>query len=225
MVWLLVVIGIYTVVRQTAPQPYVVLIRALADANEVIEGEHSFDTTEYKYNQIKWRGSGCFIRPNLILTAGHVVDNTTRFEIVLSNGKVRPGFFEYQEDKSLADVGLIRVRGSYPVTHFGKFPRLGQDVWISGYALAEMPLTLTRGIVSCVDRDTDFFGRINLLQVDSASWPGHSGSPVLNKYNQIIGMLIGGLIESDNWSICVGVDVIKLSLIKYDASKALESRK
>ena len=187
-------------------QPYVVLIRALDEDG-----------------QVKWSGSGCFVRSDLILTAGHVVDDTKEFEIVLPNGKTRPAFFEYQEDANLADVGFIRIRGDYPVTHFGKSARLGSDVWIAGYALAEMPLTLTKGIVSCLDRDNDFFGKLNLLQVDSASWPGHSGSPILNKHNQIVGMLIGGLVESDNWSLCVPVRALKLSLAKYDATKTLES--
>jgi S1-C subfamily serine protease len=184
-------------------KPYVVLIRAM-DGNDV-----------------KWSGSGCFICKDLILTAGHVVKDTKEFEIILPNGKIRPGFFAYQEDPNLTDVGFIRVRGDYPTSRFGKSPHLAQDVWIAGYAMAEMPLTLTKGIVSCTNRDIDFFGRINQLQVDSASWPGHSGSPVLDRHNHIVGILIGGLQYCDSWSICVDIRVIKLSLAKYDAAEAL----
>ena len=204
--FVLLVCGLGILVTQYDSQPYVVMVRALDE-----EG------------QLKWRGSGSFIRPDLILTAGHIVKDTKEFEIILPNGKIRPAFFEYREDANLADVGFIRIRGDYPTTNFGKSARLGQDVWISGYAFAEMPLTLTKGVVSCLNRDNDFFGKLNLLQVDSASWPGHSGSPVLNKHNQIVGMLIGGLVKSDNWSICVPVNVIRLSLTKYDATKTLES--
>ena len=190
---------------QSDSQPYVVLIYAL-DPNGVT----------------KWSGSGCFIRSDLILTAGHVVQDTERFEIVLPNGHIRPGYFAYIEDVNLTDVGLVKVRGDYPVTSFGHTPHLGRDVWIAGYAFAERPLTLTKGIISCVDRDSDFFGKINLLQVDSAAWPGHSGSPVLDNHNRIVGILVGGLVESDNWSICVPVKIIRLSLVKYDVTAALE---
>jgi S1-C subfamily serine protease len=202
---LFILVGVVGIVRSLPDsRPYIVLVRAL-DPNGVT----------------KWSGSGVFIRKGLILTAGHVVHDTKEFEIILPNGKIRPGFFAYQEDPNLTDMGFIRVRGDYSITHFGKTPYLGQDVWIAGYALAEIPLTLTKGIVSCINRDTDFFGRINLLQIDASSWPGNSGSPVLDKHNHIVGILVGGLRNSDNWSICVSVDVIKLSLAKYDAMEAL----
>ena len=191
---------------QSDSQSYVVLIRAL-DSNGVA----------------KWSGSGCFIRHDLILTAGHVVQDTERFEIVLPNGHVRPGFFAYQEDVNLADVGFIRVIGSYLATPFGGLPYQGQKVQIIGYPFGVMPAMLTEGVISCVNRDDDFFGKANLLQTDAASWPGNSGSPVLDKHRHIIGMLIGGLVESDNWSICVPVRVLRLSLAKYDAIKTLEA--
>lgn len=202
-------------------QPHIVLIRALSDSDDAVDYNHSYLASDGGDN-IKWSGSGVFIRPDLILTAGHVVKDTQKFEIVLPNGKIRPGYFAYLEDPNLTDVGLVRVHGDYPISHFGHAPHLAQDVWIWGYGLAENPATLTRGIVSCIDRDTDFFGRINLLQVDAAAWPGHSGSPVLDKNNKIVGILIGGRNGRDNWSICVPVDIIKLSLAKYDAYVALE---
>ena len=200
LVWA-VAIGVWLI---PDPQPYIVLIRALDENRE-----------------IKFSGSGCFIRPDLILTAGHMVRNTERFEIILPNGRIRPGFFAYCEDPNLTDVGFIKVHGNYPTGHFGKSPYLGQDVWIAGYALAELPLTLTKGVVSCTDRDNDFFGKINLLQVDAAAWPGNSGSPVLDSHNRIVGILIGGLSYSESWSLCVSVDVIKLSLTKYNATESL----
>lgn len=186
------------------PQSYAVLVRALNEQG-----------------QLKWSGSGCFIRKNLILTAGHIVRDTKQFEIVLSNGRVRPGYFEYREDPNLTDVGFIRVQGKYPVSRFGKNPRLGQDVWISGYGLAKTPLTLTKGIISQTNRDGGFFGKLNFLQVDAAAWPGCSGSPVLNSKNQIIGIYVGFQMGQECWGYCVPVNIIRASLKKYDATRAL----
>ena len=196
----------FIVIIQSLPdsQPYVVLIRALD-----------------KEGQVKWSGSGYFVRSDLILTAGHIVQDTKEFEIVLPSGKIRPAFFEYQEDVNLVDVGLIRIRGDYPVIHFGKSAQLGQDVWIAGYGLGEMPFTLTRGIVSCVDRHISFFGKLPLLQVDASAWPGHSGSPVLDNDNYVVGIHVGKHPGDECWSLNVPVDIIKLVLTKYDATRAL----
>lgn len=204
--FVLLICSLGVLVTQSDSQPYVVLIRVLDEQGQIIRA-----------------GSGCFIRKDLVLTAGHIVQDGKRFEIVLPNGHIRPGYFEYQEDPNLTDVGFIRVHGDYPIGHFGKSAHIGQEVWLNGYALAVTPTTLTKGIVSCVDRDIDFFGKIHLFQIDNAGWPGHSGSPVLDNHNYIVGMLVGRLNGSDNWSTCVPIRIIRLVLAKYDAVRILES--
>lgn len=201
------IVGIVCIDKLTPiSYPYVVLIRAM-------DG-----------NNVKWSGSGCFIKKDLILTAGHIVRDTKRFEIVLPNGHIRPGYFEYREDPNLTDVGFIRCHGKYPVGQLGANPYQGQDVWIAGYALAEMPLTLTKGIVSCINRYSLLGIKINPFQIDCAAWSGHSGAPILNNHNHIIGICIGIKMGQECWTLCIPVDVIQLSFNKYIATKALQNR-
>ena len=188
----------------------------------------ALDNSDPNKEMVKWLGTGSFIADDLILTAGHIVKDTTYFNVIMPNGRVRPGFVEYQEDPNLCDIGLIRVRlyESPPALALGDYHKLrvGDCAKILGFGLGEKPPTLTQGIISCLSRTNPLGGKVSLLQVDAAGYLGHSGSPVLDKHNRIMGIFVILHYGDESWSLSVPVDAIKLSLAKYRATKALKER-
>jgi len=168
----------------------------------------------YTGEPIKWSGSGILIKDDFVLTAGHVVANANEVTIILQNGEEYSGGDWYEETG--VDVGFIRVFTPEKESKLNFADALlGEETWIIGYPLGD-PIVLTKGIVA----STNWLG---FLFVDTPSWPGNSGSPVLNKNGCIVGMLVAGPREWESMSLCVPSEIINLSLKKYLAIKALEN--
>jgi S1-C subfamily serine protease len=129
-----------------------------------IEVHLGFD--EFTGEEISWSGSGVFVAPNLILTAGHVVDKVVIEQNADSEyiWKVEPPIVVklvdgtelkvvdvYQADPSLTDLGLLRVEVPNDVNvptplKFGVV-EVGEQVFAIGEPFKLFP-TLTSGIVS-----------------------------------------------------------------------------
>jgi S1-C subfamily serine protease len=90
----------------------------------------------YDYD-IKWQGTGFFVTPNLIATAGHVVENTESFEVMFSNGTRAKADFVHMENMKNSDVGFIRLRSKYrkkrPYLDLDIKVELGENIVILGY--------------------------------------------------------------------------------------------
>lgn len=174
-----------------------------------------------------WSGSGVIIDPGgLVLTAAHVVNGADRFKITLPDDR------EFWSDESwhrseISDVGFIQldISEKLPISYLGKSSNLGkgEDVFIMGCPFGyELRFTVTKGIVSGLERDCDgFFGKKFILQVDAQSWPGNSGGPVYNMRGRVIGILVGGYYGADGIGLCIPVDIISGILEIYNAEQAM----
>lgn len=185
---------------------------------------------DYEGNPL-WSGSGVIISEDgLILTAAHVVDGADKFKVILSDGR------EFYSEKSwhrhdISDVGFIQLEDAneLQVSYLGKSNNLkkGLDVFVIGCPFGyELRFTVTKGIISGLERDCDgFFGEKLILQVDAQSWPGNSGGPVYNMRGQIIGILVGGYHNADGIGLCIPSDVINGMLNIYQAERKIEKVK
>jgi S1-C subfamily serine protease len=172
----------------------VVHIRAYMD-------EYQYMTEDYLYDDFQgaWQGSGCFIREDgVILTAGHVVRGAKRFEITLRDGTVLESSVAWAADNM--DVGFIKVEiPEGCVAPYLKFDtdgvKLTEAVYILGHPLGWMNnWTVSKGIISNTARDCEgFFGVFDVIQSDSASYPGNSGGPVVDENGRVVGVLVGGI--------------------------------
>ncbi|KNH21734.1 peptidase S1 [Arthrobacter sp. ZBG10] len=169
---------------------------------EVRSGVGQFSVTGCEFSAT---GTGFLIAPDLVVTAAHVVDDASAISIAFGGEPsvegVVLGFNE------LADLALVRI--NRPVAgHQLQFqeaqPPIGTDVAALGFPLGE-PLTLTRGIVSGLDREVNFgSGRIgNMIQTDAAINPGNSGGPLLDEQGFVTGIISAGTVGAEGMSYAV----------------------
>ena len=140
-------------------------------------------------------GSGFVISPDgYLLTNYHVVEYAVRggypLTVIFSDGTSLPGTVVGYEDDS--DVAVVKVdaAGLEPVT-FCNTLRVGETVYAVGNPLGDLTCTMTRGIVSALDRDitTADQATLNVFQFDAAVNEGNSGGPVYNEAGQVLGVV------------------------------------
>lgn len=139
-------------------------------------------------------GSGFIISEDgYVLTNYHVIENATNINVVMSDGR------EYQArlvgseaDNDIAVLKLETEDRFTPVV-FGKSDNvvIGEEVVAIGNPLGELTFSITKGIVSAVDRDIqlDNFTAVDMFQVDCAVNQGNSGGPIFNMYGEVVGIV------------------------------------
>lgn len=123
-----------------------------------------------------------------LLTSYHVIQNRRTIKLWSSTGKeYAASLVAYSTDKDLA---LIKPKSTLGVTftplEFEKQRniKVGDQVYAIGYP-AEQDVTITKGVVSAVDREID---GIDHVQTDVPINPGSSGGPVVNNAGRIVGL-------------------------------------
>jgi S1-C subfamily serine protease len=133
------------------------------------------------------RGSGFFVKSDLLVTNAHVVRDSSSVKIRFANG--RSGTATVTNLGDGIDLALLRPdtesEGStiLDLSSIGHV-RPGQEVVAIGSALGVFQNTVTRGIVSAMRQD----GRVMLIQTDAAINPGNSGGPLLDHSGRVIGV-------------------------------------
>lgn len=170
---------------------------------------------------VKWEGSGFLVSEDgLIATAGHVTEDTESFEVMFQDGTRAKADFVHAENVDRCDVGFIKLRSAdlrkkRPYLNLDTEVEIGEDLMILGYPWGlNNGVTLTKGVVSLSNRKEPFFGAKLVVHADSASYPGNSGSPVIDMDGECIGILIGGVYGCDNFSIITPAKLVELAMQK-----------
>ncbi len=186
----------------------------------------------YQYT-IKWQGTGFLVSSDgLIATAGHITEDTDLFEVQFQDGSRAFADFVHMESIDRCDVGFIQLREEYhirikrPYFSFNTKIEIGEGLIILGYPWGlNNGIALTQGIVSLIGRSEPFFGVKLVMQTDTASWPGNSGSPVVDVNGECVGILIGGMRGCDNFSIVTPARLVELAMQKALAEIGLREAK
>jgi S1-C subfamily serine protease len=143
-------------------------------------------------------GSGVILTSNgYILTNRHVVENSRSLTVSLMDGRELAATIVRISDTN--DLALIKVDATgLPAAAIGDSAaiQVGQTAIAIGSPLGTYTETVTRGIVSGLDREvtvTDESTRRQttlkgLIQTDAAINPGNSGGPLLDSAGQVIGL-------------------------------------
>ena len=137
-------------------------------------------------------GSGVFIDDDMILTAAHILENATFLNIELSDGTVLKSSDFYIDEER--DIGFISVDANeLCIAKLSSKPvQLGDLVYLVGAPQNKIFMfTLTKGIVSHLDRDFPDWNWNDLIQVDADGGPGSSGGPLYSSEGNLVGMYVG----------------------------------
>lgn len=139
-------------------------------------------------------GSGVIITPDgYIVTNNHVVDGATKIRVTMSDRKVFTGRV-IGTDK-LTDLAVIKIdANNLPAVAWGDSSKLepGQTVLAFGSPFGALRFSVTRGIVSAINRANPFNDDArkpgDFIQTDAAINPGNSGGPLVNVHGELIGI-------------------------------------
>lgn len=138
-------------------------------------------------------GTGFVIREDgYILTNCHVIENSTEFTVSFANGDTYPAEVVGYENE-LSDLAVLKIEatGLRAVT-VGNSDALsvGEDIVIVGNPLGELTFSLSKGVVSALDREINTDGNpITMFQIDAAVNHGNSGGPAFNSAGEIVGIV------------------------------------
>ena len=129
-------------------------------------------------------GSGFCIKENLIVTNAHVVGSNKNVAINLYDGTTIKG--QVIKSNIEKDLALIKIdKQLTPLNVNAENISIGQEVYAIG-APKDMPYTMTKGIISALDRK---LGENTYIQIDASVNSGNSGGPLIDDTGNVIGII------------------------------------
>ena len=145
-------------------------------------------------------GSGFVIsNEGYILTNAHVVGDAKRVLVIVGKEEF---LAEVVRVNLLRDVALLKssvMPNATPVLFANSKIRVGEEVYLIGTPLSEkLSSTVTRGIISANRLLED---KQAYYQTDASINSGNSGGPAVNKFGEVIGIAVAGLINRSGSSL------------------------
>ena len=161
-------------------------------------------------------GSGVIIeRDGQVLTNAHVVDGAASLSVTLDSKERAPARVLGLDP--VLDLALLRLETSSPLTtaRLGDSTTLkvGEEVVAVGNPIG-LDQTMTRGIVSALNRILPGISDQPLIQTDAPINPGNSGGPLFDRCGSVIG--INTFISEDAQSIGFAVPVNAAKIVLKD---------
>lgn len=174
-------------------------------------------------------GSGSIISPDgYIVTNNHVVNGATQIRVTLNDRRVFPAKL-VGVDK-LNDLAVIKIDAKNLTTiAWGDSTKLhpGQSVLAFGSPFGYFQFSVTRGIVSALDRPNPYSNDPrrpgDFIQTDAAINPGNSGGPLVNARGELVG--INTFIITNNGSFAGAGFAIPTQIVRASAESIMKTGK
>jgi serine protease Do len=201
------------------PLPELAALRAemLRDKNEALaryreqtfegstQSDPRFDSVVVIYMPDGGLGSGFFVRPDIVMTNYHVVEEGQFAEMRMYGGQETFGKVVARDVR--LDLALLRVQSrGKPVQFFDKNQvELGSTVEAIGHP-RRFEFAITRGIISAVREMPSSHmpgGKpVRYIQIDASVTHGNSGGPVFLR-DRAVGVVSWGLKDSQNLNFVI----------------------
>jgi serine protease Do len=172
-------------------------------------------------------GSGVVISPDgYILTNNHVVDGATQIKVTLHDRRVLNA--KVIGTDKLTDLAVVKIDAhDLPTVSWGDSSKLqpGQTVLAFGSPFGYFQFSVTRGIVSAVNRQNPYSDDPRKLggyiQTDAAINPGNSGGALVDAHGELVG--INTFIISNNGSFAGAGFAIPEQIAKATADQIIKT--
>lgn len=163
-------------------------------------------------------GTGFFVtQDGYLLTNRHVVDDEgVSYFVVTNDGEELPA--QLVDVDPVQDIAVLRVEGdSFSVVTLGDSDniRIGQTVIAIGNTLSEFRNTVTKGVVSGINRRVTAGDSYNAeiidqaIQTDAAINPGNSGGPLINLLGEVIGINTAVSFQGESVAFAIPINEAK----------------
>lgn len=168
-------------------------------------------------------GSGFIVSEDgKIVTNLHVIRDLRTGAVRLSSGSEFSSFSVLAFD-SQKDLALVKVAGTgLPSVRLGNSDKaqVGEPVLIIGNPLG-LQGSVTTGVLSAI-RDEPFGGGFKILQTDAAVNPGNSGGPVVNRKQEVVGVVVFRVVGGENLNFAVPINYLRPLLDRGTVALSLD---
>ncbi|MBC7712224.1 MAG: trypsin-like peptidase domain-containing protein, partial [Rhizobacter sp.] len=222
---------------------FIALFALILSAQIAAAAEPAFDIfTTYSpsvvliQTKLNATGTGFFVTPGLLLTNRHVVRSFNKRKgqwdapkaIVLKDGREITKFNSVYCSVRV-DVCAISIAPQTTIKTFAKLSivpsKVGQDVYVMGHPQGISNPIISSGIVSSENfliPGLDHKGKEIVFKgftTTAAVSPGSSGSPVLNRQGEILGIAVSILRGAQNLNVIIGSEELSMfakQIAKHD---------
>ncbi len=177
--------------------------------------QHTYDTlAPWNSDSQKGSGSGLIIADNLILTNAHVASDATFLE-VQRHSETERYEAEVVHISHESDLAILRTKDATAYQNvtpleLGDLPKMQQSVEVYGFPIGGNTLSVTRGVVSRIEKQNYVHTGENLIavQVDAAINFGNSGGPVISD-GKVVGVAMQSGFLTENIGYMIPTPIIR----------------
>lgn len=156
-------------------------------------------------------GSGFILENGKIITTLHVIEGLKNGYVILNGKNVKhkiKGYLAKDNQNDLVILSVPTLKG-LPLEIAEYVPKIGEKVY-----MIENPKKSNKIILEGKVEYSSLLKNSGILKTTISSFPGNSGSPVMNEKGKVIGVLFAGGFEKKNEVNSTGGYVIHLIFLK-----------